>query len=264
MSSDPQRPPDDCVSRRTVLRGAVTLVCAAPVFRSLTGCGPPTIVPPPVRPAVIDGWQIPESTTFTPERYARLAALFDALIPGDAQASGTPQAAGATDAHAAWYLDQLFGAFDVDPPRIFAGGPYSGRHGGQDGFSQFQALTRVEALRWRTYIEGSQGMPEREWNGPVVGMRTRYETALDELERIAHERATVSWTAASRSLRRSLLTPYDATFVQLAYEHAVEGTYGDPVYGGNFEQRGWAAIDYEGDRQPIGFTARQMSNPEEG
>ena len=48
------------------------------------------------------------------------------------------------------------------------------------------------------------------------------------------------------------------------YEHAVEGTYGDPVYGGNFAELGWAAIDYEGDRQPIGYSARQMAHPEEG
>ena len=28
--------------------------------------------------------------------------------------------------------------------------------------------------------------------------------------------------------------------------------------------KGWKAIDFEGDRQPVGFTARQLSNPEEG
>jgi hypothetical protein len=50
----------------------------------------------------------------------------------------------------------------------------------------------------------------------------------------------------------------------MAYNHAVEGTYGDPIYGGNFEMKGWKVIDFEGDRQPVGFTVRQMLHPEDG
>ncbi len=62
--------------------------------------------------------------------------------------------------------------------------------------------------------------------------------------------------------RRQLLLAADEAFVQTLYEHAVEGTYGDPVYGGNFELRGWAAIGYEGDRHPLGYSAEQMVKPE--
>jgi len=232
------------LTRRQVLGGAVTLVCAKPL---LEGCAPAEA------PVVIDGWTVPHGTTLVSERYARLAAMMDALVPGSTAVPG------ATEAHAAWYLDQLLGAFRVDPPRIFAGGPYSGRHGGPDGFAQFLPLTRVEELRWRTFIEGSQGKPEREWNGPVKGLLATYQDGLDALEAQAQTRGK-AFTTMTREERRTLLTGAPTDFVELCYGHAVEGTYGDPVYGGNFERKGWLAIDYEGDRHPLGFTPAQMAD----
>jgi hypothetical protein len=209
-------------------------------------------------PVVVDGWEVPPGTTLEAADFATLAALFDALVPGD------PASPGATETHAAWYLDQLLGAFSVTPPRIFAGGPYSGRHGGRDGFSQFLPLTRVEELRWRTWLEGSQGLPEREWNGPVVGLADRYRTGLAALDALAEQRQDRRFAACSHDERRGMLIAASPTFVTMAYEHAVEGTYGDPVYGGNAGQAGWRAIDFEGDRQPVGYTARQLLHPEEG
>lgn len=238
-------------SRRRFLGGAVTLVCAAPVVLDALACQTAA------EPGPIDGWKVPGGTTLDRTSYALLCATFDALIPGDAKSPG------ATVANAPWYLDQLLGAFRVDPPRIFAGGPYSGRHGGVAGFEEFQPLTRVETLRWRTYLEGSQGIPEREWNGPVVGLFDRYRQGLAALDAAAVKSAGKSFTALTLERRRTLLQAADPEFLQLAYEHAVEGTYGDPVYGGNQDRSGWKAIDYEGDRQPVGYTPRQMSNPEE-
>jgi hypothetical protein len=247
------------VTRRSFLGGAVMLVTAAPLFPACTpsdksGNDGGTA---PNRPTDIDGWAIPYGTTLDPAHYALLAATMDAFIPGDDTSPG------ATLAHAAWYVDQLLGAFNTSPPRIFAGGPYSGRHGGLDGFSQFQPLTRVEEIRWRTAIEGSQGIPAREFNGPVVGLVERYRTGLDALKLSAEDTLGASFTALQLDDRRSVLLSADLAFVNLAYGHAVEGTFGDPVYGGNFERRGWTAIRYEGDRQPIGYTAHQMAHPEE-
>ena len=39
----------------------------------------------------------------------------------------------------------------------------------------------MEELAWRTRIEGSQGLPEREFNGPVVGLQQRYRDGLAAL-----------------------------------------------------------------------------------
>jgi hypothetical protein len=244
------------LTRRTFL-GVTLVIAAAPAACSSSTDGGAPAAGGPDRPKSIDGWAIPARAHLSPERYAALAAVMDALIPGDASSPG------ATLAGAAFYLDQLFGAFDVDPPRIFAGGPYSGRHGGADDFSHFQRLTRVEELRWRTAIEGSRGLPEREWNGPVKGLVVEYEEGLDALDAAAQDQQGARFSTLPLDVRRSLLLGADKAFVALVYTHAVEGTYGDPVYGGNAGGAGWRAIAYEGDRQPIGYTARQMAHPEE-
>jgi hypothetical protein len=245
-------------SRRRFLGGAVVLVCTPPTLGcGTTGCSSSdSSADAPT--AQLGPWLIPDGTVLDAAHYALLCALVDALVPAD------DDFAGATGAHAAWYIDQLFGAFRHEPPRIFAGGPYSGRHGGLDGFSHFQALTRVEEIRWRTYLEGSQGLPEREFNGKVVGLADRYRQGLDDLDAAATKEFGAGFALLGFDDRRTVLSKADAAFVQMAYEHAVEGTYGDPVYGGNLEGKGWQSIGYEGDRQPIGFSAHQMMYPEEG
>src|SRR5215469_8576783 len=114
------------------------------------------------------------------------------MIPTDEQP-------GATEAGVVDYIDGFLGAFAVDPPRIWAGGPFSGRHGGVAGFATFHRLTALDELAWRTRIEGSLGKPEREWNGPVVGLQERYRNGLaalgadflgvDETEQLARLKA---------------------------------------------------------------------------
>jgi Gluconate 2-dehydrogenase subunit 3 len=240
------------VTRRRFLGGMVTLLAPAP---ALGGCGAESDSSAEL-PSY--GWPVPAHTKLARARYLTLVAAMDALIPGD---DASP---GATLAHAAYYLDQLLGAFDVDPPRIYAGGPYSGRHGGAADFSHFQALTRVEELRWRTYLEGSKGIPEREWNGPVTGLVERYESWLDALDTAARESEDAAFAALEADTRSKLLQKGDPELLATLYGHAVEGTYGDPVYGGNHDALGWAAIDYEGDRQPVGYSAKEMAHPEEG
>lgn len=253
-------------SRRRFLGGALLLLCAPPLVGGACGSGDETGAggkgagggDAGTGPQKIGPWEIPAGTVLEASRYAILCALMDAIIPGDAASPG------ATEAHAAWYLDQLLGAFRTDPPRIFAGGPNSGRHGGLPQFESFQPLTRVEELRWRTYLEGSQGLPEREWNGPVKGLRAVYEEGLDAVDALAQASFSKGFALLEIADRRGLVNSIDAELFSLVYGHAVEGTYGDPVYGGNFEQAGWKAIDYEGDRQPIGFSANEMAHPEEG
>ena len=55
--------------------------------------------------------------------------------------------------------------------------------------------------------------------------------------------------ARARELRRVL------------YEHACEGAYGPPEYGGNRDLAGWQAIEFPGDAQPRGYTDEEVSRP---
>jgi len=157
---------------------------------------------------------------------------------------------GASSLGAADYIDGLLGAFAVDPPRIWAGGPYSGRAGGDASFEQFLPLSRVEELAWRTRIEGSQSIPQREFNGPVVGWQQQYR---DGLAALGVDFAVLDADEQDRRLDA------DPVFKHLLYKHTCEGCYGAPEYGGNRDLAGWRAIRFDGDVQPRGYTDEEVS-----
>jgi len=181
----------------------------------------------------------------TDVEHRTLSAACERLIPRGA----TP---GAVDAGVPDYIDGLLGAFLVDPPRIFAGGPGSGRHGGAAGFGLFMELTPLQELAWRTRIEGSGGRPEREFNGPVVGWQERYRSGLAALGTDFPE---LSFEEQGGRLRA------DPEFAELLYEHCCEGMYGAPEYGGNRQTVGWASIGFAGDVQPRGWSPEEVSGP---
>src|SRR5579872_5514390 len=128
---------------------------------------------------------------FSDAEYAIVQAACARLIPTD-------EDPGATEAGVAHYIDGLLGAFAFDPPRIWAGGAFSGRFGGVPGFAAFHRLTALDELAWRTRLEGSLGRPEREWNGPVVGLQQRYAAGL---ERLGRDFADVEPAEQDRRLR---------------------------------------------------------------
>lgn len=182
----------------------------------------------------------------TDAEFRTLSAACDRLIPGG---DGAP---GAAEAGVADYVDGLLGAFLVDPPRIFAGGPFSGRQGGERGFAHFLDLSAMEELAWRIRIEGSAGRSEREFNGPVVGWQERYRRGLAEL---GPDFADQPPDEQGRRLRAA------AEFRDLLYEHCCEGMYGAPEYDGNRHGAGWRAIGYAGDVQPRGWSDPEVSRP---
>ena len=182
---------------------------------------------------------------FTDDQFRVVEAVCARLIPTD-------QDPGAREAGVADYIDGLLGAFAVDPPRIWAGGPFSGRFGGSPAFATFHRLNRLDELAWRTRIEGSRGIPEREWNGPVTGLQERYAAGLALL---GSDFADVPHEEQDRRLTEN------KEFTALVYEHACEGMYGAPEYGGNRDRVGWSYIGFAGDVQPRGYSDEEVSGP---
>ncbi len=180
------------------------------------------------------------------QQYATLRAACAQMMPSD---QGAP---GADEAGVADYIDCYLGAFTFDPPRIWAGGPTSGRHGGVAGFARFHRLAPLDELAWRMRLEGSSGLPEREFNGPVVGLQQRYREGLAALGD--------DFTAVDGSEQRRRLRA-DEAFCELLWGHCCEGMYGPPEYGGNRDGVGWASIGYEGDVQPRGYSDAEVSGP---
>ena len=173
-----------------------------------------------------------------------LEAAVDRLVPPTADGHPGAAALGVVD-----YIDGLLDAFGSDPPRIWAGGPYSGRAGGTAGFDEFLALSPLETLAWRTRIEGSNGIPERERMGPIVGWQREYVTGLDALG------PDFADSSAEEQDARLDAIP---EFRDLLYQHAVEGAYAAPEYGGNRDRHGWQAIEFPGDVQPRGYTDAEV------
>lgn len=180
----------------------------------------------------------------TADEHRTLAAACDRLIPPAGEHPG------ATALGVADYVDTLLAAFTFDPPRIWAGGPFSGRAGGAAGFEDFLPLSPLEQLAWRTRIEGSGGDPAREFNGPVVGWQQRYREGLAALGADFHDQPP------EEQDRRLAADP---AFAALCYEHACEGAYGAPEYGGNRDLAGWRAIRFAGDVQPRGYTDEEVT-----
>ena len=146
------------------------------------------------------------------------------------------------------YVDQLLGAFSFDPPRLFAGGPFSGRKGGEAGFDQWLELGALEELAWRTRIEGSQGRPEREFNGPVVGWQQRYR---DGLAALGPDFADVDGRRAERAACTSRSTRTSASCCSSTPARPCTATRSTAATATG---AAWAAIAFDGDVQPRGWT----------
>jgi gluconate 2-dehydrogenase subunit 3-like protein len=148
------------------------------------------------------------------------------------------------------YVDRLLAAFSFDPPLVFAGGPFSGRFGGEASFARFLPLSPREELAWRTRIEGSQGRPEREFNGPVRGWQQIYREGIAGLG--------ADFTAVDSDEQDRRLAA-QREFRNVFYAHACEGAYGAPEYGGNKDLEGWRVIGFDGDVQPRGYTDGEVT-----
>jgi hypothetical protein len=194
-----------------------------------------------------------------------LTALCDRLIPGQPE-DPTP---GAVQAGVPNAIDLLLGAFELDPPLIHAGGPFSSRAGSKrDDFAHFVPMDRQAELGWRIRLEGSKGMPEREFAGPVKGLQEVYRDGLAVLDQRARARGQSGFAAAPTSVREAILADQKdepvQTFLGAALANTLEAMYGPPEYGGNRGLVGWSSNGWAGDDQPRGFTRAQVTEPETG
>lgn len=192
-----------------------------------------------------------------------LRALTDRLIPGPPE-DPTP---GALEGGVAEAIDLLLGAFEVSPPMIHAGGPFSDRAGSRrDDFAHFVVLDRQAELGWRIRLEGSRGLPEREFAGPVVGLQQIYRDGLARLDALARARFGAAFAQASAQERDALLDEQGdeslAQFVAAALANAVEAMYGPPEYGGNRGLVGWTSNGWAGDSQPRGYSRARVTRPD--
>jgi hypothetical protein len=230
--------------------GALGLLAALP------GCGSstrPVTMPAPGEPGkFLDAHQLDT-----------LRAVTARFIPGPPDDADP----GAVEAGVAEAIDLLLGAFigGAVPP-IHAGGPNSGRNGStHDDFADFVPLDAHAELGWRMRLEGSMGLPEREFGGPVIGLQQVYRDGLAHLDARSNSRFHVDFVdaaAAEQELMLADLTDGAAQdFVVQALSDTLGAMYGPPEYGGNRGLAGWAYTQWQGDTQPRGSTDAQVTQP---
>jgi hypothetical protein len=163
------------------------------------------------------------------------------LIPGptdDLLELGHP---GAREANVVGYVDALLSAFDTDPPRIFAGGPFSGRvGGGHDSFADFLPLSALQ---------------ERYWRAEVAELRTTYRNGVKALDAAAGG----DFVHRLGPVQDLILTRDDTGFRDVLFGHAIEGWLSSPEYGGNKGQVGWVEVRFRGDTAPVGWSPAEVS-----
>jgi Gluconate 2-dehydrogenase subunit 3 len=198
----------------------------------------------------------------TAHELATLRAVTDRFIPGPPEDPDP----GAVQARCAEAIDLLLGAFEVDPPLICAGGPFSNRAGARhDDFEDFVPLDRHAMLGWRIRLEGSKGNPAREFGGPVEGLQGKYRSGLAHLDDRSRTLTALPFEEAPLPVQTAILSDQSDSktqdFVGQAFADTIVAMYGPPEYGGNHGLVGWRYIGWPGDSQPRGFADAEVSGP---
>ena len=230
------------MGRRTVISGGSLLAVALAAGLQLSACSSsdddgsedaepepgPTEPPPPV---------------LDEHERAVLEAATARLVPGpdDDPAEDTP---GAREAKAADYIGLLLGALQVDPPPVYAGGPFSDRAGSDtDDMADFLPLSAATREHWQARL---------------ADLLAAYQAGLRRLDELADgDFAAATPEAQDAALSRNPVVDHlpagSAGFTDLLFEHTIEACYSVPEYGGNPDGVMWEAIGFPGDVQPRGY-----------
>jgi hypothetical protein len=213
-------------TRRAVLMGAAATGLAGVLLESRT------------RAAAGSGFRF-----LTPHQAVVVTEATARLVPGpldDPAEAGHP---GAREADVVRYVDTLLSAFDEDPPRVFAGGPWSDRHSsGPDYTAQFVPLDEPQLLSWKTR---------------VAELRTTVPQAVQALDAAAQADTFADFPSAP-TVEQDRILAAEATARDLLFTLTIEGMYALPEYGGNKDLLGWRDIGWRGDVQPRGWTAAEV------
>jgi hypothetical protein len=172
--------------------------------------------------------------------FAVVEAATARLIPGPADDPAEAGHPGAREANVARYIDTMLGALNHAPPRVFAGGPFSNRSGAHiDDMARFLRLDDVERIAWK----------ER-----LASLQRRYVAGVQALDNAAGG----DFAGARPDRQDTILATDPEQFTTLLMQHAIEGMYTNPEYGGNAGLVGWKDIAFPGDSQPKGYTANQV------
>ena len=179
---------------------------------------------------------------FTPHQAAVVTEATARIIPGPTDDPSEVGHPGAREANVVRYIDTMLAAFSFGPARIYAGGPFSKRAGGHtDDMATFVPVPRIRRLGWQRRI---------------ATLHRTYRRGVKQLDSMS---STGDFTTASQQEQDSILSQ-TTEFTDVLFQHAIEGTYCVPEYGGNRGLSGWKEVKFPGDSQPRGYTPKLVSS----
>lgn len=110
---------------------------------------------------------------------------------------------------------------------------------------------------------------DRALTGPLSGSRKAYNSGLAALNAYSQSAKGAPFAALAAKDQDALLTdmeknvapgftPNSAAFFNLVRTHTIQGTFGDPYYGGNANFVGWEMIGYPGLRMAVTAEDQRM------
>ncbi|HKA82348.1 MAG TPA: gluconate 2-dehydrogenase subunit 3 family protein, partial [Acidimicrobiales bacterium] len=155
------------------------------------------------------------------------------------------------EARAADYIVTLLDALRENPPRVFAGGPFSDRGGSErDDMARFLPLNDAVKEHWRARLD-DLGAAYREGLGQLDALAGGDFAAASPADQDA---------ALAQNPRVPRLPAAISGFTDLLFRHTIEGCYGVPEYGGNAGGAMWRSIEFPGDVQPRGYEAGEVTD----
>ena len=192
-----------------------------------------------------------------------LSRLADSYLPVHSQESGKPVYDIAT------FLEAFLSAFDHDPPRIYAGGPFSDRHPlpnepvPPDDFTGYLPLTRYQRLAWMLRLRGPQALADEPFVVLRDDLKRNYVGLIEIITAGVRSAVQLANDFAPRPDGPDQLLSAAGPQFRTAFPGLVaDAAFSAPEYGGNLAA--WQEIFYPGDSQPRGYRPDEVSKPDAG
>lgn len=167
------------------------------------------------------------------------------------------------------FVEAFLSAFDQDPPAIFAGGPFSGRHplptdpGPADSFTQFLPLTRYQRLAWQLRINGPDALDPEPFIALSADLKNNYTGLADIISTGLTSAVNMEDGMAPRPVMADvLLSNTGPDFQTIFLPLLAQAAFSAPEYKGNISA--WKEVFYPGDSLPLGYKADDITLPDAG
>jgi len=167
------------------------------------------------------------------------------------------------------FVEAFLSAFEQDPPAIYAGGPFSGRHplpvdpAPANNFAQFLPLTRYQRLVWQLRINGPEALDQEPFIVLSDDLKNNYTGLTDIISQGLTSAAALEDDMAPRPVMADvLLSATGPDFQGIFFSLLAQAAFSAPEYKGNVT--GWQEIFYPGDSLPNGYKDADVTQPDPG